>query len=74
MRFEHEPSLESKLGNKRTNEGFLLFPKTLWNPRGFKETRWLERANWVEEVVTVTGAYRGEVFRWRATQWVVEKG
>lgn len=51
-------------GDKRTREGFLLFPKTI--RYGYvTETRWLERAKW-EDVCRIM---RGDIY-WVAYRWL----
>ena len=40
------------LGAFRTKSGFLLFPKTIYM-EDIKDTRWLERATWMEKSVSL---------------------
>lgn len=69
MRKKHKKN--PKVGDYRTNSGFLLFPKRIGD-----ETRWLEYAKWQEKIVEdidvdMAGtAYR--ILSWEATDWLTE--
>jgi len=70
MRWKDEPTL---IGARQRSKGFLLFPKTIGT-----ETRWLERAEWVEEyqadAILIHGDPLGDgphhVDGWVAVKWL----
>ena len=55
------------LGDIRKREAFLWFPKTLTKD-GTLETRWLERAAWVETYIAGC-CFRPDPY-WSASHWV----
>ena len=58
-------------GQRRLRSRFLLLPKTL-ECGGRRETRWLERATWLEEYVEPFNAF-GKA-GWKACHWVAQGG
>jgi len=58
MKIKHPKS--SEVGDTRVQKGFLLLPKRIDN-----ETRWMEYAEWKEELV----GRGGEDYTWRDEWW-----
>jgi len=60
MKFKSGYFLEDKLGKRRIVRKFLLFPRTF----NSKRTRWLERADILEEVIKIPGEWGRWIYRW----------
>lgn len=58
------------LGSERVRSGFLLLPRTIGG-----ETRWLERASWVQRMCgsSMLGEPAHEPYRWRDVRWLDAK-
>jgi hypothetical protein len=58
------------IGDKKIETRFLVFPMTLENKEGYKETRWLEKAivefEWGFSFATEGG---GSYYDWIAKKW-----
>ena len=63
MRWIKRAPPQPKIGEHRSVSGFLWTPKTIGD-----ETRWLERASWTEQYVTVGSGY-AYWREWRASEW-----
>ena len=72
MRWSEKPHNAHPVhGNRRTKEGFLLFPKRLFNTKTrLYEWRWLERASWTQVYVVAFGEDTTTGF-WNSEEWVV---
>ena len=61
MRFLHEDKAIPEIGDTRLRNSFLMFPKRILD-----ETRWLEKAVWLEKFLELTS---GEKDVWVPIRW-----
>lgn len=66
----HRHSLKNRFGERRVQTAFLIWPKTLLNSNGRRETRWLETASWLERVATGEGMHEGYRYFWYPIRWL----
>jgi hypothetical protein len=57
---------ERKIEDLKHKSAFLFFPKTMLNTNGFFETRWLERARWIQKFIGQNE--NGKMF-WQDQHW-----
>lgn len=65
MRFKHLPPRDDQENSTRVQSGFLWFPLTIAH-----ETRWLERAKWVERLTVFRAEFDCTAHQWVAEAWV----